>query len=267
MARVALPGYKPLDFPPISVETSVSDAALAAMLARTEGIFARNAHERPHWTVLTTPRFEPDQLHAHHAEFFESGRGAVRILNAFAARAGVSLAGYHTCFELGCGVGRVTLALAEMFPRVVGADIAEPMLREAYRSAATFNVANIEWLLINRFDVYDSIEPYDVLVSGIVLQHNPPPVIGYMLKRLLDKLKPGGIAFFQVPTYQTGYSFSVEKYLATPESDKIEMHVYPQCAMLELIRRAGCKLLEIREDGSAGGNMSMVSNTFLTMKL
>jgi len=263
----SLPGYKSLDFPPISVETSVSPDLLAKMLARTEAIFTTNARERPHWTVLTAPRYEPGQFEAHRAQFFQSGRNGVVTLKAFAARAGIDLGAYCTCFELGCGVGRVTVALAELFPRVIGADIAEPMLEEARRSAESFKVTNITWLLTNRFSVYDELAEFDVFFSGIVLQHNPPPVMGYLLTRLLGKLRPGGLAFFQLPTYRVGYSFAAEKYLAAPSKNNIEMHVFPQRDLLELVRRCGCRILEIREDGGAGENNAQISNTLFLEKV
>jgi SAM-dependent methyltransferase len=266
MSATTLPGYKSPAFPPIAVETTVAPELLGKMLARTEAIFTTNALDRPHWTVLTAPRFEPDQFEAHREQFFQSGHDAVRTFRTFVARAGVDLAAYRSCFELGCGVGRVTVALAQVFDRVIGADIAAPMLAEAERSAVSFNVTNIQWLLTNRFAVLDEIAEFDVLFTGIVLQHNPPPVIGHMLTRLLGKLRPGGIGYFQLPTYRVGYSFSAEKYLATLANNKIEMHVYPQRALFELIRRCGCQILEVREDGGAGDNMGQISNTFLVEK-
>ena len=184
----------------------------------------------------------------------------------FAARAGIDLAGYRTCFELGCGVGRVTLALAGIFDQVTGADIAPPMLEEAKRSAAAFNVTNVRWLLANRFSVYDEIPEFDVFFTGIVLQHNPPPVMAFMLTRLLGKLRSGGIAYFQLPTHRVDYSFSAKDYLSHEPSNNIEMHVFPQRPLLELIGRCGCRLLEIREDGAAGESYHHISNTLFVEK-
>lgn len=267
MSATTLPGYKSLEFPPIAVETTVGPEQLNKMLARIEGIFTTNARERPHWTVLTAPKFEPDQFEANREQFFQSGRNTVRTFRAFAARAGIDLAAYRSCFELGCGVGRVTVALAEMFRTVIGADIAAPMLEEAKRSAAAFKVENISWLLTNKFSVYDDIPEFDVFFSGIVLQHNPPPVMGFMLTRLLGRLRPGGVAYFQIPTYRQGYAFAAEKYLSTPSKDAIEMHVYPQRDLLELVRRCGCRVLEIREDGNAGDSMRQISNTLFLEKI
>ncbi len=267
MTVPSLPGYKSQDLPPISVETFVPAEMLGRMLTRIENIFNMFSEGRTHWTVLGSDRYRPEQFEEHRARFFESGREAVRILGQWAARAGLDLTAYRTCLDLGCGVGRVSVALAEVFPRVIGVDVATPMLEEAERSAAAFNVTNVRWLLANRFAVYDDLPEIDMLFSVISLQHNPPPVMRHLLTRLLGKLRPGGIAFFQVPTYRAGYSFNAEKYLASPVSKDVEMHVFPQRHLFELLRSCGCRILEVREDGYAGaGSMTHISNSFFVEK-
>ena len=68
-------------------------------------------------------------------------------------------------------------------------------------------------------------------------------------------LKLGGIAYFQVPTYRLGYSFDVQKYLATPLRLGVpDMHVIPQPELHTLIENSGCRILEMREDSAAGGD-------------
>ena len=91
-------------------------------------------------------------------------------------------------------------------------------------------------------------EGFDLWFSRIVLQHNPPPIIMAILERVFALLAPGGVAIFQVPTYQVGYSFSVAKYLEKPLGEEMEMHMVPQGAVLEAAWRHGCRLLEMRED-------------------
>jgi hypothetical protein len=46
-----------------------------------------------------------------------------------------------------------------------------------------------------------SLPKVDAVVTLIVLQHNPPPVIKLILRSLLDALKQGGVAYFQLLTY------------------------------------------------------------------
>jgi hypothetical protein len=140
------------------------------------------------------------------------------------------------------------------------------MLQEAARVADEFGMKNVQWLLANRFAALDELEDYDVFFTGIVLQHNPPPVMRYLLTTLLRKLRSGGIAYFQLPTYRYGYSFSAEQYLALPLGLEVEMHVFPQRELFDLLWRCGCRVLEIREDGAVGEDMTQISNTLLVEK-
>jgi len=105
-----------------------------------------------------------------------------------------------------------------------------------------------------------------VFYSIIVLQHNPPPLIKVLLKSVLSKLRSGGVAYFQVPTYALGYKFSTDDYLKKARADaKIEMHVLPQPQLWQILHEAKCELLEVRED-TAAGDRFIISNTILARK-
>jgi hypothetical protein len=79
-------------------------------------------------------------------------------------------------------------------------------------------------------------------------------------------LRAGGIAIFQVPTYQQGYTFRVKEYLARPPTLDMEMHYIPQDVVFALIAEWHCKVLEVREDGWIGRGHS-ISNTFVVQRL
>jgi hypothetical protein len=90
---------------------------------------------------------------------------------------------------------------------------------------------------------------FDVYFSLIVLQHN----------------HPGGIAYFQVPTYCSTYQFTAADYLASAgSSEGMEMHLIPQGDLFQIIADANCDVLEMREDNWAGP--TMLSNSFLLRK-
>jgi hypothetical protein len=82
----------------------------------------------------------------------------------------------------------------------------------------------------------------------------------------LRSLRAGGIAIFQVPTYQEGYSFRIKDYLAQPPTLDMEMHCIPQHVVFSLIAEEHCKILEVREDGWIGRGHS-ISNTFVVQRL
>ena len=74
-----------------------------------------------------------------------------------------------------------------------------------------------------------NLEQADLVYSVIVLQHNPPPVIHMLVRAFLKALNPGGVAYFQVPTYRVGYRFSPGEYLENEGKTHamMEMHVIP----------------------------------------
>jgi hypothetical protein len=87
----------------------------------------------------------------------------------------------------------------------------------------------------------------------------------YMLRNILCRLRPGGLGYFQVPTYLVGYEFDADAYLESElKLGTPEMHVFPQAALVDTIERSGCRLLEMREDGAAG--IQAISNRVLVQK-
>lgn len=102
--------------------------------------------------------------------------------------------------------------------------------------------------------------------SRIVFQHNPPPLIGKLIKNALQSLCPGGVAIFQVPTYGNGYSFSVKEYLAIRSRLDMEMHCIPQSEIFAIIAQEGCQSVELREDDAIGRRGTWISNMFVVRR-
>jgi trans-aconitate methyltransferase len=92
----------------------------------------------------------------------------------------------HSALDFGCGVGRLTAALAKRCERVVGVDVAPTMLEHARR-----NVPHAEF----RETLPD--EEFDFIVSLIVFQHIPVAEGMRLLRELLLRLRPGGRAALQ----------------------------------------------------------------------
>ena len=82
---------------------------------------------------------------------------------------------------------------------------------------------------VRTVDEMVNLERVDLVYSLIVLQHNPPPVIRLIVRAFLKALNPGGVAYFQVPTYRGGYRFSPGEYLENEAKKHVmmEMHVLP----------------------------------------
>lgn len=265
LARVQSPA-RPLNWPPIRVDVEATPAQLAAMAARIEKSWSHLGASDPHWSVLTSDRFRSQNMASSEVEFYETGKIDIENLYCTAARCGVDLAELNNCFELGCGVGRVTYWLAERFEQVTAADISTIHLDNARKAVQSGKRTNVRLVHLNSLDVFKDIPQFDVFISTIVLQHNPPPLIALLLRTALRKLRPDGIAYFQVPTYRENYRFVVEEYLAdTAPHGAMEMHVLPQRVLFEILQQCGCRVLECRED-SYTGDFATISNSIMARK-
>ncbi|MDQ2780308.1 MAG: class I SAM-dependent methyltransferase [Pseudomonadota bacterium] len=257
----------PLDTPPIEIETEVDAEGLARLLAHTEAVWTRLGTDEPHWSVLSAERFRQGELEPYLAEFFDSGAGDLALFKAFLARNGVDPASLSKVLEYGCGLGRVTRFLAGDFAKVEAFDISPSHLQQAEAHLQRNGVANVELRRITVIDDIGTAADLDAVFCVIVLQHNPPPVMVAVLQRLLARLRPGCVAYFQVPTHAVGYGFKLDAYLAHGlDATHIEMHYLPQRRVFQLAHEARCDVLEVREDNWVGRRDLELSNTFLLRK-
>ena len=142
-----------------------------------------------------------------------------------------------------------------------------PHLAMARQHLAQSGLANVDFVHLQQRDDLGQLAGIDLFFSLIVLQHNPPPVILDILDRAFAALNPGGVAFFQVPTYREGYRFSATGYWQDVASrTAMEIHFVPQAAIFDLAGRHGLRLLEVRNDNCLGSSDSTISNTFLMRK-
>jgi len=149
------------------------------------------------WAVLMKPGCEHNRWDAR--AFFETGRAdIVHVLHKtchlpFPLRRGRAL-------DFGCGVGRLSQALAVYFDRVDGVDIAPAMIRQArafnpYGDRCTFHV--------NARDDLSQFESnqFDLVLSLLVFQHMRADYAKRYLAELVRVLAPGGLLLFQQPTH------------------------------------------------------------------
>ncbi|MCX8134488.1 MAG: class I SAM-dependent methyltransferase [Roseococcus sp.] len=252
----------PLDAPPLEAETAADAQTLARLLGHVAGYWSQVGRSAPHWSVLTEERFLPERFAEHRAAFFASGEWDAQVLDATLARAGRMREEFVHCVEYGCGVGRATVALAVRFARVTGLDVSRPHLDLARQELAGRGIANVRLAEVTPAALMPA-EDYDLWYSHIVLQHNPPPVVMAILRRAFLRLRPGGMAVFQVPTWIEGYRFRTAEYLAATPGAEMEMHAVPQAAILELAAAHGLVLRDLREDNDLAGRPGKaISNRF-----
>ncbi|MEO6727104.1 MAG: methyltransferase domain-containing protein, partial [Blastocatellia bacterium] len=113
--------------------------------------------------------------------------------------------------EIGCGAGRMTRHLANLFGEVVGVDVSGEMVRQArQRLAGIGNAQLYETSGVDFAELPD--EHFDLVLSAYVFQHVPSAlVIQSNLEDAWRVLKPGGAIRFQTNAI-TAFDFdSVEK--------------------------------------------------------
>jgi SAM-dependent methyltransferase len=153
----------------------------------------------PFWAVLTDPGHAGRGWEAPEAKarFFETGRADVsRILDQVRA-AGLRVS-FERALDFGCGVGRLTQALAEHFRQVVGLDIAPAMLERA-RQENRYG-SRVRYVVTDRGDLAVlGAERFDLILSLLVLQHMAPADGLATISQFVRRLTPGGAAVFNLP--------------------------------------------------------------------
>lgn len=140
------------------------------------------------------------------ADFFESGRRNVaeQILNDPGNICQGKDPKQMTVLEIGCGAGRITRALAEVFGQVYAVDVSGEMVAQA--KAALADVPNAHIFQNNGTDltILGDIQ-IDFAYSFIVFQHIPSREVIYNYTREVNRLlRPGGLFKFQVQGVGSG---------------------------------------------------------------
>jgi SAM-dependent methyltransferase len=241
---------------------------LDALFDRVSESWRHLGQTEPYWSVISAEKFKRAEFERHRREFYKSGGADVDRMVIWMERNGLFTRPGQSCLEYGCGAGRITSHLATRFVTTHAYDISKPHLRLAEEAIGEAGLkARVIFHLVESPHSLIELPPADLVFSILVLQHNPPPVIAYILDKLLGSLRKGGVAFFQVPTFRERYSFDIEEYLKVPlpKEPEMEMHVLPQRHVFEIINRNNCRVMEVQPDNLTG-SIDFVSNTFLVLK-
>jgi len=124
-------------------------------------------------------------------EVDESWHRAATVLGHEIPRANVAL-------DFGCGVGRLTTALADHADSVVGVDISASMLDTADRVIPEGIRSRVSLVASASPQLPIRAASIDLVYTSLVLQHMPATLaLGYV-REFMRILRPGGMAFIQV---------------------------------------------------------------------
>jgi ubiquinone/menaquinone biosynthesis C-methylase UbiE len=154
------------------------------------------AREDPLWAILTIPEKRRGKWDL--AEFFHSGEEEVRRVLAYIAERGIDVDVAGAALDFGCGVGRLTQALAGYFARCTGIDISPTMIELARKHNRAGDRCAYRLNEGERIDLPDA--SFSFIYTSIVLQHIEWIYTRNYLREFVRLLAPGGVLVFQIPT-------------------------------------------------------------------
>jgi SAM-dependent methyltransferase len=157
--------------------------------------WARLGDQDPLWAVCVDPAKRGGRWDLE--DFLATGRAEVADAMARLAQLGVCV-NRRDALDFGCGVGRLTSALAGYFGSVTGVDVASSMIDHARRlhsanTRCTFVLNNQQDL--RRF----ADDSFDLVYSSLVLQHMPPAMASAYLGEFVRVARPDGAIVLLVP--------------------------------------------------------------------
>lgn len=150
----------------------------------------------PYWAILTEPGTKYGKWNLE--KFFETGSYEISYLTSAAEKLGLPKQ-HDWALDFGCGVGRLTRALAPLFQNVVGIDISQSMIR---RAVALNPHTNCRFLLNDSDSLPFPSGQFDLIYTALVLQHVPAQQsIRRYIAEFVRVLKTGGLLVMQLPNH------------------------------------------------------------------
>jgi SAM-dependent methyltransferase len=151
----------------------------------------------PYWAIISRPdrrgnRWDLD-------EFLQTGVDEIDEILAWLVELRVAVKPGRA-LDFGCGVGRLTQALARTFAECDGVDIAPSMIERAevlnqFGDRCHYHVNDRDDLSLFADGVFD------LIYSDIVLQHIAPEFSARYVREFTRVLAPAGVVVFQLPSH------------------------------------------------------------------
>lgn len=212
----------------------------------------------PMWAVLSSATRRHGRWDPH--EFFATGEKDISALMKSAEALGLPRA-RGVALDFGCGVGRLTRALASHFERYIGVDISETMIAQAREWNR--DCAGCSFVLNTTGDlrVFGNAS-IDLVYTKYVLQHLPSrDLVESYLREFVRILRPGGLLVFQLPsgirllhrlqprrrlyTLLRGLGISERLLLGRLELTPMQMRSLPEAEVVRLVTFLGARVLRI----------------------
>jgi SAM-dependent methyltransferase len=220
------------------------------------------AQTDPLWAICTDPRKKSGRWGLE--EFFATGEEEIRTVLEHVAGLGLAVRSGGRALDFGCGVGRLTRALAARFGECVGVDISATMvaLAEQHTDGGKCSFVVNDRADLSRFPAGQ----FAFVYSSIVLQHMSPEYMKCYLREFARVLEPGGIVVCQIPEWiktrreqigllrqRLGLRTRVKKLLGMNSAavrlerptGEMEMNWLEETAIRRVLRAGGCRVVDV----------------------
>jgi SAM-dependent methyltransferase len=221
------------------------------------------AQTDPLWAICTDPQKKNNRWSRE--ELFETGREEMDIVLDCVQSLGLELDWESPALDFGCGVGRLTRAMASRFVECWGVDISPTMIRLAEEYNRDLPHCHF---LVNEHDRLKKFQEgqFGFIYTSIVLQHIPEKYAKSYVGELIRVLKPGGVLVFQIPDrFRAGMITLMRHKLAlrlrlkrlTGQGDfAMDMHCIAESAVRRLVEQNNAKVLDARLTNSCDPSFS-----------
>lgn len=156
--------------------------------------------------------------------------------------------GHDRALDFGCGIGRLTQALAHYYDRVDGVDISSEMVTQAREHNRLEGERCVYHTNLTKDLALFEDDTFDLVYTMIVLQHMPQPLQRGYVSEFFRVLKPGGVAMFEMPdgpnyTHPNAWlsmygvsRFTVEEWIAENGAQLVDMELMPEPSQWQCYR-------------------------------
>ncbi len=154
----------------------------------------------PLWAILTSPGKRGGAWDLD--EFLATGQADVSSVLGVLSDHRVNVK-RGRALDFGCGVGRLTQALADHFDECDGVDLATSMIEYAVALNERADRVRFHHNDASDLRLFEA-ESFDFVISLLVLQHMEAALMRGYLSEFVRVLRPGGVAYFNVPERAVG---------------------------------------------------------------
>jgi ubiquinone/menaquinone biosynthesis C-methylase UbiE len=217
----------------------------------------------PLWAIYSDPQKKGNKWVLD--DFFQTGRDEISSVMTHLKSFKKDIT-YGKALDFGCGVGRLTQAMAAYFENVSGVDIAVSMIELARKYAAGNRKCDFYLNQKDNLSLFGD-STFDFIYTNVVLQHMEPAYSMRYLSEFLRILRSGGVLFFQLPSELSPVAaFRHRIALLAPnivrrsyakirqnitKSPQIEMYGIKKEKIVKFFNERGAKILDIARDSSA----------------